>query len=67
MFCYKLRKHVLNNGGGGLGGAKNEGREPRKKEIRDFRGIIGEFWGFYGNFLGIFWEFSVNVGISWEL
>ena len=53
--------------GGGLGGAKNEGREPRKKEIRDFRGIIGEFWGFFGNFLGIFWEFSVNVGISWEL
>ena len=63
MFCYKLRKHVLNNGGGGLGGAKNEGREPRKKEIRDFRGIIGEFWGFYGNFLGIFGKCRDFLGI----
>ena len=59
MFCYKLRKHVLNNGGGVWGGPKTKEENPGKRKY----GILGEFWGFYGNFLGIFGKCRDFVGI----
>ena len=45
--------------GGVWGGPKTKEENPGKRKY----GILGEFWGFYGNFLGIFGKCRDFVGI----